>query len=336
MKLSMDGNAIRLVWLAVLLLAIVAMVMAASNVLIFGVSVPGDTAAEMYTHHIALIVQNKDALLWDEVYTAAREVGKKYGVLLERIGEHLATPIDEQRAMDMAIYAKVDGILLQSEDSDEMRALIRKAKEKGIPVVTLLRDIPDSERHAFVGVNDYFLGQAYGKRLLKIVDGTARNVVVLASDNNSDERGRSWFLSGLQNAVAGHDYEIQMVLCQSIEELNNTDTIVQGLLSKGDSVPDVLICLEASVTSSAYRVLADRNLARRIRIIGSDQSEDVLSAIKAGHIDSSIVVDAASLGRLGTEAMVTYLRYHLVSYFTEVNTELIDQAALMEKQVAEK
>lgn len=336
MKLSTNDKTIRLVWLAVLLLAIAAMAVVASGALVFDVSAPVKPSAETYTHHIALIVQSEDALMWDEVYTAAKETGKEHGVLVERIGENLTTPIDEQRAMDMAIYAKVDGILLQSEDSDEMRALIRKAKENGIPVVTLLRDIPDSERQAFVGVNDYFLGQAYGRRLLKIANGTTKRVVVLASGSNSDERGRAWFLSGLQNAVAKRDYDIQMVLCESIEELNNTDAIMQGLLSNEDGMPDVLICLEAGVTSSVYRMLADRNLAWRIRMIGADQSEDVLSAIKAGDIDSSIVVDAASLGRLGTEAMVSYLHYHLVSYFTEVNYELIDQAALMEKQVAEE
>lgn len=65
-----------------------------------------------------------------------------------------------------------------------------------------------------------------------------------------------------------------------------------------------------------------------VRIIASDTSDTVLEAIARGEIDSTITVDAQQLGRLAVDAAVCYLENHLVSYFTEVDTRLMDASSL--------
>ncbi len=64
--------------------------------------------------------------------------------------------------MKMAIAARVDGILIQPDGSDETNGLIADAIAKGIPVITVMSDASGSGRLGFVGYISYDLGQLYG------------------------------------------------------------------------------------------------------------------------------------------------------------------------------
>ena len=59
----------------------------------------------------------------------------------------------------MAIDAGVDGIILNGDGSPEVEALVKEARQKGIPVVTALNDGAEDIRQCFVGVNSYNLGK---------------------------------------------------------------------------------------------------------------------------------------------------------------------------------
>ena len=76
----------------------------------------------------------------------------------------------------------VDGILVESDESDEMSELIDEAVDRGIPVVTLYGDNTHSARCSFVGVGSYNLGREYGRQVLK-----------LAAAEDTDECSRTEF-----------------------------------------------------------------------------------------------------------------------------------------------
>ena len=42
-------------------------------------------------------------------------------------------------------------------------------------------------------------------------------------------------------------------------------------------------------------------------------------------MDSTITIDPKELGRMSVDALMTYKNYHMVSYYTEVKTMLIDR-----------
>lgn len=97
-------------------------------------------------------------------------------------------------------------------------------------------------------------------------------------------------------------------------------------IAVGDVVqPDVIICLDEVLTQSAYQLIRDRGLSDRIRVIGSYISDEILEGIEQGYLDSTITVDPKAMGRLSVEALMTYKKYHMVSYYTEVGAMLVDQ-----------
>ena len=89
--------------------------------------------------------------------------------------------------------------------------------------------------------------------------------------------------------------------------------------------PDMIICLDEVITQSTCQMVYDRGLSDRIKVIGSYVTDAILEGIEEGYIDSTITIDAEAMGRMSVEALMTYLKYHMVSYYTEVDTMLVDR-----------
>ncbi|HJC67536.1 MAG TPA: substrate-binding domain-containing protein [Candidatus Enterocloster excrementigallinarum] len=280
----------------------------------------------VYQYHIAIISEEKNSSFWKDICSGAAEAGKSYGAYVEQTGEGLTDPPSIAEAVNMAIYENVDGILIRPSDSGEIREMIDKACALDIPVITLQKDIPDSKRQGFVGINDYFLGQEYGKRVLELADDQTRRVAVLFPRESFNESSRNWFCQGLSNTVQMEHIQIDFHIIWDDHGLNNAEDVIHDLLSGNADQPDILICLDDVITQSADQLIRDLGLSPQVRIIGSYVSDNILKGIEEGYIDSTITIDPEVMGRMGIDALMTYKRYHMVSYYTEVDTQLVEQS----------
>lgn len=267
-----------------------------------------------------------DTSFWESVYEGAVEAGAEYGAYVEQVGDGLADRFSMEDAINIAIYEHVDGILLKAAEEEKTRQLIDKACSRGIPVITMQKDVPDSRRQGFVGINDYFLGQEYGKRVLKIAGDDTRLVTVLFPGASFNETSRKWFRLGLSNTVGQDRIWLDYKIIRDDKGLNNAEDVIHDMAEGNMQQPDIIICLDEVITQSTCRLIRDRGLSEQIRIIGSYVSDDILQEIRQGYLDSTITIDPRAMGRMSMEALMTYKQYHMVSYYTEVGTRLIDQA----------
>ena len=190
-------------WLAAIVLAAAAVTTVSGGLLLFKGRPAGETAYRTYTYHIAMIADETDTSFWADVYRGAVEAGAAHGAYVEQIGEGLEDKFSMEDSINMAIYEHVDGILLKPSDEKTTQEMIDKACSHQIPVITMQKDVPDSKRQGFVGINDYFLGQEYGKRVLKIADEDTHLVTVLFPGASFNATSQYWFKSGLKNTVQG-------------------------------------------------------------------------------------------------------------------------------------
>ncbi len=286
----------------------------------------GETDYGSYEYHIAVISDETDTSFWESVYEGAVEAGAEYGAYVEQVGDGLADRFSMEDAINIAIYEHVDGILLKAAEEEKTRQLIDKACSRGIPVITMQKDVPDSRRQGFVGINDYFLGQKYGKRVLKIAGDDTRLVTVLFPGASFNETSRKWFRLGLGNTVGQDKIWLDYKIIRDDKGLNNAEDVIHDMAEGNMQQPDIIICLDEVITQSTCRLIRDRGLSEQIRIIGSYVSDDILQEIRQGYLDSTITIDPRAMGRMSMEALMTYKQYHMVSYYTEVGTRLIDQA----------
>lgn len=126
------------------------------------------TDKEKYDQYYVMITEDRKSDFWQSVYRGAYERGQEENVYVDLLGEHLSQEYSREDLMRIAMTSGVDGIFVESDESDEMLQMIDEAVERGIPVVTLYGDNTHSERCSFVGVGSYNLGREYGRQVLKL------------------------------------------------------------------------------------------------------------------------------------------------------------------------
>lgn len=114
-----------------------------------------------------MIPSGFNSTFWERVLDGARAEAEKQDAYVELAGQGFSDDMTETELLDMAYYSYTDGIILYPEDSPDVETEINKIVESGIPVITVGKDSQGSHRNGFVGVNDYFLGQTYGRELEK-------------------------------------------------------------------------------------------------------------------------------------------------------------------------
>jgi ribose transport system substrate-binding protein len=281
-----------------------------------------------YDYHIAIISDETDTSFWNDVCAGVIDQGRLYNAYVEQTGDGLVNQLSIEDALNMAIYENVDGILLRPAAEENIREMIDKACSHGIPVITMQKDVEDSKRQGFVGINDYFLGQEYGRQVLRIADDDTRLVEVLLPGANFNETSRNWFQLGLSNTVPSEQIRFDFQIIWDDKGINNAEDIIHEMTEDGAEQPDIIICLNEIITQSAYHMIRERGLSDRIRIIGSYVSDDILDGIEQGYIDSTITIDPEAMGRMSMDALMTYKKYHMVSYYTESDTMLVDRDSI--------
>ena len=283
-----------------------------------------DEPLETYSYHIAIIGENTDDAFWNLLSRGVNNSAKQYGAIAEETGAGLSQRLSVEDALKMAIYEDADGILILPGSDESMTPLVDQAIDAGIPVISMERDLPDSRRSGFVGINAYFLGQQFGREILKRSTNNTRTATILFPEDRFDESSRQWFLQGLSSAVPSQQITFRYETVESAgSALNNAEDIIQRLLNSNE-IPDVLVTLDSISTQSAFHLLTSRSMVGNVKLIGTGISKDILDEIENGGIDAVISTDPIQLGEEGVRQLMTYQNYHMVSYYTEITPILID------------
>ncbi|WP_235503230.1 LacI family DNA-binding transcriptional regulator [Aeromicrobium sp. Root495] len=117
-----------------------------------------------------------------------------------RIRFHLAEEADPAAMAGMLRKVRAKGshgVLLKAPDHPAVEAEVAALHEAGIPVVTLVTDLPGSERRAYVGIDN----RAAGATAAYLVARSAASGDVLVTLSRSDFRGEEQRVEGFVEAL---------------------------------------------------------------------------------------------------------------------------------------
>ncbi|MBO4902249.1 MAG: substrate-binding domain-containing protein [Lachnospiraceae bacterium] len=303
------------------------------------VNKPNEESERIYDKHYALIVDDPDDPLWTSVYSQMQAVGDTKNAYVELFGENLSTTYGKADLVRIAIESKVDGIILEAEESDEMTALIYKAGQQGIPVVTVLHDCVGSGRVSFVGINNYSFGNEYGTLILKAAteiramkesqeDAADEVHVLILLDGQSQDTSQSIVYAAVQeNIEAAGDAAKKLVI--ETERINATSVFrteerIRDIVQNKESLPDIIVCLNEQNTASIYQTLVDQNKVGQIYVIGYFDSETILRGIERKGIYATVTIGAQQLGTYCVEALDEYVNTGYVSDYFSVDFTCIN------------
>jgi ribose transport system substrate-binding protein len=284
------------------------------------------TNYKRYDKHYALITSNMDLPFWESVYEEAKIEAEKYNAYVEYVGKNLSGNYDVKVLLRIAIDCAVDGIIIEGSEDTEVTALIDEAVQKGIVVITVLRDSPKSERQSFVGINNYNLGQTYGQQVLKIKDKDTKRILVLM-DSSSSDANKNIIYSSIKQTIQKEDAKNKRLDIQTVTVDNEntfaSEEAIRDIIMDTKNLPDIMICLSSIDTRCAYQAVVDHNKVGLVDILGYYYSQDILSAVQKEIIHSTISIDAKQMGALCVQAINEYTRAGRVSDYLPVDTQVI-------------
>jgi len=238
------------------------------------------------------------------------KAGEELGVRTEYVGPAEYDMNAMVSAFEQAIAKKPNGIVVVGFEPS-LDAIVNKAIDAGIPVVTVDADLPTSKRLAFVGTGNINAGKMGGEKMAALI-GEKGKVAIMTKPGQSN----------LEERVKG--YKEAFAAFPGIEIVQIADTqsdpviaaqAAAGLLQK---YPDLagIVCVEGAGGSGAATAVKEAGLSGKVKVIAMDRGNEVLQAIEDGTISATVAQQTALMPYYATQIL-----YNLNNSKVQITTD---------------
>lgn len=187
----------------------------------------------------------------------------------------------ESDHFENAIVSGYQAILFNPTDADGSVVNVQKAKEAGIPVFCMDREINSANAATSQILSDSFSGcVAIGKFFVQQLNkkGNYVELLGLVGDNNTWARSK-----GFHSLVDNYP-NLKMVAQQSADfDRNKAMEVMESILQAQPNI-DAVFCGNDAMAMGAYQALAGAGKANKVKVFGFDGADDVVGAIKDGKV----------------------------------------------------
>ena len=326
----------KVIWIGILCVAFFLFILLAEGVNYFQVRKSVSHLAEdaePYLAHYAFIAEDTSETALMEVYQQARAYAAEEHIYVENYTETLVGDYSKETLLHMAVMSEVDGIILQADDTEEITELIDQAVERGIPVVTVLQDSPDSRRNCFIGIGTYNLGREYARQIIRIATKETEKVLVF-NEKETNDNSKNLIYTAISETLVNEGNHLTVAIdTMMLDKNSNTfsaQEAIRDVLMDTDNLPDIIVCLDEETTMSVYQALVDYNMVGQVSVLGYDISDVILNGIKKEGIASTMAIDFGQMGRSCINALDEYRKTGYVSDYVA-----LDAKAITKKNVGE-
>lgn len=242
-------------------------------------------------YHFSLILNSGDDEYWQNFKEGVFEAGKVYNAAIEY--NPISNPNSTDKTVEyvnIANKSRVDGIIVNGENSTEYSDAINSAAKSGINIVVGVVESVDSNQLSYVGTNFYDFGVKAAKLISQAVDkGPPINLAVILSGVSQSETDKTAMsqsdimMSGITSVIESeHNINLLCTLYRKSDLLGAED-LTRSILTGHPDV-DVIFCTNAKDTTAAAHVIVERNLVGKVVIVGTDITDEIKYYIKKGII----------------------------------------------------
>jgi erythritol transport system substrate-binding protein len=209
----------------------------------------------------------------------------------------------QDQLIEVAIANKAAAIILDNAGADASVAAVRKAKEAGIPVFLIDREINANGVAASQIVSNNYQGATLGAQEFLRLMGEKGNYIELVgreSDTNAAIRTRGYHdvldkYDGLKQIGRQSANWSQSEAYQKIETMIQGNRNIQGVIAGNDTM-----------ALGAAAALKNAGLDKVI-VIGLDGSPDAIASIKSGAMKATVLQPAAKIARMAVDQAHKFL-----------------------------
>ncbi len=256
---------------------------------------------------IAVIPMGTTHEYWKSIHAGAIKASQELDVEIVWKGPQREDDRSQQiAAVEDMISPRVDGIVIAPLDRTGLRKPVAEAKQAGIPTVVIDSGLAGDEHISFVATDNRKGGVVGAQRLAEILDGRVKIILmrVLVGAESSMDREE-----GFLEEIGKHP-EIE-ILSDNQYGGATTETAYQvgeNLLNRFPEV-DGIFCPNESTTFGMLRALTDAGKAGKVKFVGFDSSEKMITALRERHLYGLVLQNPFLMGQIGVKTIVEYVRH---------------------------
>jgi ribose transport system substrate-binding protein len=241
---------------------------------------------------IVLITQELESPFSKALELGAARISVKNNIGVDVWGTYRPNLNEILKYMDIAIAAKVDGIIVQAMDGSEFIQKVQKATEKGIPVITVGLDAPLSLRKTYVGPNHNYEGEIIGTKVSERMKGQGMVCIVSGNKLTSFEKLR---MDGVEKILSAFPAIKVVNVVASDNELNQSKQLVNQILNQYPEIK-VFVGLNAEAGIGIEQALRERVRMKEFSLYAFDDTPELRNMVDTGRITATLTNDGAAIG----------------------------------------
>lgn len=192
-----------------------------------------------------------------------------------------------------------DGVAFVAVDSPGVREAVRLLRERKLPVVTLVSDLPPDLRAHFIGINNIWAGRTAAGLLGRFCGGASGRIAVVAGSMVVQDHAERYL--GFQQVI-GADFPGLKVM-PPIEALDDASTAERLLTQLLSTSPDIVGVYSIGAGNRGV-VAALERLATLPPVVVHELTEHSRGWLLSGKIDAVIRQDPAREARSAVRTLV--------------------------------
>jgi ribose transport system substrate-binding protein len=269
---------------------------------------------ERPARRVVVIPKGTTHTFWKAIHAGAVKAGQERGV--EIIWEGPATEgqrQDQQNIVERFTSEGVSAIVLAPSDRQMLVAPVAAALKKGIPVVIIdsgLQDSPsvtESDKYlGYIATDNEEGGKKAAERMQALFAGKERPKVLMIryqAGSESTEQREAGFAKQIRT-----DPKIDFLIAED-EAGDTVDTAQKAAERVLANYPnlDGIFAPNESSTVGLLQALRAVGKAGKVKVVGFDSSEVLLSALRSGEIHGLVLQDPFAMGYEGVMRAVDFL-----------------------------
>lgn len=247
--------------------------------------------------------------------------------------------MEEQITQVESLFTQgIDVLILAPHDASAAAALVEKASQEGIPVISYDRLITNTDKLAtYISFDNEKVGELQGKFITEKV--AAGNYILMSgapTDNNAKlfKQGAMKYIQPLVDSG-----KIKVVADQAVENWvpENALKIVEAALAANNNKVDAILAPNDGTAGAAIQALTAQGLAGSVPITGQDSEKAAAKRIMEGTQSMTIFKDTRELGKKAIELAIQLGKGEKIESNGAVNNGSVDvPSVLLEAQVVTK
>lgn len=235
------------------------------------------------------------------VNAAAEELGVEASVLMP------GTLADQKQVLEDSVTRGFDGIAVSPIDSSNQTDFLNKVAS-ATNLITHDSDAPDSDRIAYIGMDNYTAGRLCGELVREALpDGGEVMILIGRMEQENSRKRRQGVIDGLLGrSVDGSRFDqpgevITEGKYTILDTLTDGGDLSKAKANAEDTIsryPDVgaMVGLFAYNPPAILQALESAGKLNEVKVIGFDEDQQTLAGIKAGTVHGTVVQNPYEYG----------------------------------------